>query len=79
MPEMGEFPWQVRNILMKVHDSVRAMSHEAAQKMKLYYDRYASVAPFKEGDKVFLYDKARKTGEMQKLRRMLEYERIKTR
>jgi hypothetical protein len=58
-----EYPWAIRNALAKVHEKVRKIRAEAATKMKQYYDLTASLAPFKPGDKVFLYMKAPKRGQ----------------
>lgn len=59
-PVCDNYPWAVRNALTKIHEEVRQIRSEAAQKMKHYYDRNAHLAPFKIGDKVFLYDKVLK-------------------
>ena len=68
IPAMVEmYPWAVRNALIKIHEEVRGIRAEAATRMKHFYDRTASLAPFAPGDKVFLYNKAMKKNESSKL------------
>ncbi|KAK3926437.1 Retrovirus-related Pol polyprotein from transposon 412 [Frankliniella fusca] len=49
------YPFWVRRTMQDIHETVAHMSKKAAKRMKEYYDRTASLAPFKEGDKVYLY------------------------
>lgn len=70
LPDVGDFPLEVRSLLQKIHEEVRTLSGDAANKMKNYYDRTAGLAPFKVNDKVFLHNKVRKTGESDKLRKV---------
>ncbi|KAK3924528.1 Hydrocephalus-inducing protein-like protein [Frankliniella fusca] len=53
--------------MQDIHETVAHMSKKAAKRMKEYYDRTASLAPFKEGDKVYLNHLRRKKGISTKL------------
>jgi hypothetical protein len=61
------YPFWVRRTMQDIHETVAHMSRKAAKRMKDYYDRNASLAPFKEGDKVYLYYPRRKKGVSTKL------------
>ncbi|KAK3915790.1 Gag-Pol polyprotein, partial [Frankliniella fusca] len=61
------YPFWVRRTMQDIHETVAHMSKKAAKRMKEYYDRTASLAPFKEGDKVYLYYPRRKKGISTKL------------
>ncbi|KAK3920889.1 Retrovirus-related Pol polyprotein from transposon 412 [Frankliniella fusca] len=69
---LESYPYEVREALAQIHDTVRMMNSQAATKMKEYYDRTAMVQPFVVGDKVLLYRKARKSGESLKLKALWE-------
>ncbi|KAK3924606.1 Toxin RelE4 [Frankliniella fusca] len=56
------YPFWVRRTMQDIHETVAHMSKKAAKRVKEYYDRTASLAPFKEGDKVYLYYPRRKKG-----------------
>jgi hypothetical protein len=62
-----DYPFKVRNIMHKIHDVVAEMAKKAAKRIKEYYDRNATLAPFKEGDAVYLYYPRRKKGISAKL------------
>ncbi|KAK3908791.1 Toxin RelE4 [Frankliniella fusca] len=62
----GKCPW-IKRTMQDIHETVAHMSKKAAKRMKEYYDRTASLAPFKEGDKVYLYYPRRKKGISTKL------------
>ncbi|KAK3916078.1 Gag-Pol polyprotein [Frankliniella fusca] len=61
------YPFWVRRTMQDIHETVAHMSKKAAKRMKEYYDRTAPLAPFKEGDKVYLYYPRRKKGISTKL------------
>lgn len=65
--DLSKFPFKVRERLAKIHEIVRSVRNEAAAKMKQYYDQTATLAPFKPGDKVFLYQPQGKPGQSPKL------------
>lgn len=49
------YPNWVRKTMQDIHEVVAHMSRKAANRMKAYYDRNATLSPFKAGDKVYLY------------------------
>ena len=61
------YPLWVRKTLQDIHEVVAHMSKKAAKRMKAYYDRNATLSPFKEGDLVYLYYPRRLKGISAKL------------
>lgn len=50
-----QYPYWVQHTLNLIHETVREMNLKAAERMKLYYDKFSTIIPFKRGDRVFLY------------------------
>ena len=69
---LERYPFEVREALAAIHETVRQMNVQAASKMKEYYDKTSMVQPFVAGDKVLLYRRMRKSGESLKLKALWE-------
>ena len=61
------YPFWLRQILSQIHEDVREYSKAAAQRIKSNYDMTSTLAPFKQNDQVWFYNRKRIKGKSPKL------------